>query len=143
MNTNMTLEQFEKAFVKVEEINPGEWGYHPFHMISVDNEDKVSVHCLIGHKSEDCYAAFQNQIAQRSKNVIMAVDFPAAQDVPHDFILIFQFNAGEEQSQIKMIQYDKDKLIECNYKDYQLIGQIIAQFCSYMLNNFNKHQNHN
>ncbi|PWK27197.1 hypothetical protein LV89_02012 [Arcicella aurantiaca] len=123
----MTIGQFIEAFVKIEEINPNQFGYHPFHMISIDNENKMSVHCLVGHRSEQCYAALKAEWKSGCNNVIMACDFPQAFDIESDFVLVFQILDGAVN--YRVIPYNKrGEIKEPKKESYDIVNQIMMQF---------------
>jgi hypothetical protein len=128
----MTVDKFISTFVKVEEIEPGVLGYYPFHLVAIDQDDKMQVNVLCGLNSQECYGRFRTVVQEGNDRVIMAVDFPKSLDVPNDFVLIFHFNKTVLDFQI--IQYDESgKIVENEDKEYNLVKQIIGQFTSFML----------
>jgi hypothetical protein len=131
----MTVERFKETLVKIEQIEPGNFGYHPFHFIAEDKNNKMEIHALVGLNSQQCYARFRNAVLHKNKNVIMAVDFPAGQDVPNDFVFLIHYDG--KQLSFEMMQYDKKgNIVQNEDREYNLIRAIIQEFKNYMANEY-------
>ena len=99
----MTLEKF------IEGINIEDGGFYPFSMFEINDSDELTVCALALPDCQHVYSAVRNILAaNNSKQIFLAVDFPANQYVETDFVGVFYFGENDVEWSGVLLPYDKD-----------------------------------
>lgn len=89
--------EFINSFVKIEFIEKSNgFGHYPFQM-SIENKDgSKELHSLCCNYTcvSDYFRHFKNAQNENVKTIFMSLDFPATDDIEHDFAVVFCYENG-------------------------------------------------
>lgn len=101
----MTTQEFIKQFIKVTYQEQQKcFGYHPFNMVSIMEDNALEMHAMAGLRAEECYELAIVQILKGAKITHMAMDFPVLPGSHYDRVVVF--SVSKENVSITSIQYN-------------------------------------
>ncbi len=136
------VNQFIKEFIKIEyQTEKGMYGYYPFSMLVEERNGDISICCLAVDGVESAYLSVCKFIEKDPKQIYLALDFPAKEDIKTDFICVYSF--VDRDLSLLAIPYDnktgkrfdiiKDaKILEFIHRDFvhvaeKFLRKIIAE----------------
>lgn len=88
-----TVKEFVEQIVKIEYLeDSNSYGHYPFQLFVENSDGKFEMNSLaLGGDVESCYNRFGEYLKNNAKKIFMSLDFPASNDIDHDFVCIFSY----------------------------------------------------
>lgn len=108
----MNLEQFIETFVTLENQEDGRIGYYPFNMQVKKTDGNMEITSFVG---VDVFTVYRGLYAALKKedtqSLILAIDFPAMDDVTTDFVIVYSWDNTCVINDVKIIilPYSQEK----------------------------------